>query len=207
MGLILSQAGHADGALLAFDRALVGDPNFPLALWGKGMLLYHAKDDLSGARETLERLLKIVPPGPERGEIQKTIAEISERQNQPSQRAMPGAARAEIRGTVSVDPKLKNKVDSQAVLFVIARSVSNPGGPPLAVKKIARPTFPVSYAITAEDVMMPGVFFSGKVLVSARLDKDGNPMTREPESLTGEYKKNPADVGSRQVDIVIDQTM
>jgi Flp pilus assembly protein TadD len=40
MGLILVRAGHADGALMAFERALSSNPNSPLALWGKGMVLW-----------------------------------------------------------------------------------------------------------------------------------------------------------------------
>ncbi|MCH6546586.1 MAG: cytochrome c-type biogenesis protein CcmH, partial [Deltaproteobacteria bacterium] len=82
MGLILTQAGHTDSALLAFNRALLNDPNFPLALWGKGMLLYRAKEDFSGARQTLGRLLSIMPPGVEKNEIQKTITELSSRQKE-----------------------------------------------------------------------------------------------------------------------------
>jgi tetratricopeptide (TPR) repeat protein len=77
MGLILARANHADGALLAFDRALSANPNFPLALWGKGMVLYHDKEELSLARETLEKLASMLPAGEEREEIEKTIAEIS----------------------------------------------------------------------------------------------------------------------------------
>src|SRR4029077_7962882 len=41
-GFILVQAGHADGALMAFDKALAVAPNLPMALWGKGMTLYQA---------------------------------------------------------------------------------------------------------------------------------------------------------------------
>jgi regulator of sirC expression with transglutaminase-like and TPR domain len=78
MGLILVRAGHADGALMAFERALSSNPNSPLALWGKGMVLYKDKDDLPGARQTLERLLTVLPPGDEKNEIQKTIAEIAQ---------------------------------------------------------------------------------------------------------------------------------
>src|SRR3990172_1326019 len=63
MGLILAQAGHADGALLAFDRALAANPEFPLALWGKGMLLYRGKEDFTGAQQTLQKLVNLMPPG------------------------------------------------------------------------------------------------------------------------------------------------
>ena len=210
MGLILAQAGHADGALLAFDRALSSDPNFPLALWGKGMLLYRAKQDFGGAREMLERLVSIMPPGPEKDEVQRTIGELAERgsgQKERAKKAIAGGTQAQIQGIVSVDPKLKTKIDGQAVLFIIARSPDSGGGPPLAVKKVERPVFPVSYSLGPENVMIPGVPFSGKVIISARLDKDGNPLTREPGNLIGEYKKNPVEIGSQKVDIVIDQAM
>ena len=76
MGFILMQAGHGDGALLAFEKALSRAPNLPMALWGKGMVLYQDKKDFAGARAIFERLLAIVPPGDERNEIAKLLAEI-----------------------------------------------------------------------------------------------------------------------------------
>jgi len=207
MGLILAQAGHAEGALMAFDRALASDPNFPLALWGKGMLLYRAKEHFAEARKVLEKLLTVLPPGEEKNEIQKTVAELAQLASRQKEAPKKGAVLAVIRGIVSIDPKLKTRVDANAALFIIARSANSAGGPPLAVKKVDRPVFPVSYTLGPENVMMPGASFSGKVIISARLDKDGNPMTREPGNLAGEYKKNPAEVGSERVDVVIDQVM
>ena len=53
--------------------------------------------------------------------------------------------------------------------------------------------------------MMQGVPFAGKINITVRLDKDGNPTTRGPGDLTGEYKRNPTKVGAKNVDIVIDQ--
>lgn len=211
MGLILAQAGHADGALLAFDRALSADANFPLALWGKGMLLYRAKEDYSGARETLEKLLSIVPPGEEKKQLQKTVAEIAElssRQRESAKKSKSGSPAPQaqqIRGTISVDPNIQSKWNGQGVLFIIAHPAGSQAGPPLAVKKIEHPVFPLSYSLGSENVMMQGMPFSGKVLLSARLDKDGNPMTKEPGNLMGEYRKNPVEIGSQKVDIVLDQ--
>jgi hypothetical protein len=75
----------------------------------------------------------------------------------------------------------------------------------LAVKKIDRPIFPISYSLGPENVMMQGVPFTGKVTITARLDKDGNPTTRQPGDITGDYIKNPAVVGAKNVDIVLDQ--
>ncbi len=220
MGLILAQAGHADGALMAFDRALAANPKFPLALWGKGMLLYQGKQDFSGARATLQSLLEILPPGEEKKQIQKTLVEINEaskgRKEGPkiakAETAAPQAQPAaqpqaqQIRGTISVDPKLKSKLDGKAVLFIVAYPAGSTGGPPLAVKKIERPVFPLAYTLGPESVMMAGMPFSGKVIVSARLDKDGNAMTKGPGDLTGEHKGS-VEVGSQKVDIVLDRTM
>jgi hypothetical protein len=104
-----------------------------------------------------------------------------------------------------VDPKLKDAVNPQWTLFIIARSAEGGGGPPLAVKKIDRPVFPLAYSLGSENVMMQGRPFSGKVTIIVRLDKDGNATTRDPGDLTGEYKKNPVEVGSKNVDIVLDQ--
>jgi cytochrome c-type biogenesis protein CcmH len=210
MGLILAQTGHADGALMAFDRALSSNPNFPLALWGKGMVLYQTKQDLSGARQTLEKLVSLLPPGDDRNEIQKTlteIAQLSTGQTEGSKIAKTETSQGQIRGTVSLDPKLRAKLDNNAILFVVARSADSPSGPPLAVKRIQRPVFPVSYALRQENVMIAGATLGGKVNVSARLDRDGNPATREPGDLAGQYEKNPIEVGSKKVDIIIDQVI
>ena len=212
MGFILLQAGHADGALMAFERALSQAPNFAMALWGKGLTLYQGKQDYAGAREALEKLLALVPPGEERNEIVKLLAEIPVAGQKPQQAAKaagaasaPPPSSAQISGQISIDPKLKADVDPKATLFIIARPAGAGGGPPLAVKKIDRPTFPLSFSLGAENMMMQGLPFTGKLNITARLDKDGNPTTRGPGDLSGDYKKNPVEVGTNNVDIVLDQ--
>jgi cytochrome c-type biogenesis protein CcmH len=213
MGFILVQAGHADGALMAFDKALAAAPNFPMALWGKGMVLYREQKDYVGAREILEKLLNLMPPSAERNEIAKVLMEIPASGAPKSQAAAPKPAQtaplsqAQIRGTITVDPKLKASIDPNAALFIIARAAGAAVGPPLAVKKIDKPTFPLAYSLSQENVMMQGTPFTGKITVIARLDKDGNPVTRGPGDLTGEYKKNPVEVGAQNVDFVVDQVM
>lgn len=221
LGMILAQAGHAEGAIMAFDKALAAQPDLPMALWGKGMLLYQTKSDPAAARETLQRLAAIMPPGAEKAEVEKAIADLGRMpadakrpaQSAASKPAPTGNAKpaekpvpsgtAKLQGVIEVDPKLKSKVESRAVLFIIARPAG--GGPPIAVKKIARPSFPLAYSLGPEDAMSPDASFSGKVVVSARLDKDGDPMTRGAGDLSGEYKKNPVEIGSAKVEIVLDQ--
>jgi cytochrome c-type biogenesis protein CcmH len=214
MGFILVQAGHADGALMAFDRALAVAPDMPMALWGKGMTLYQSKQDYAAAKPILEKLRRIMPAGEEKAEVEKVLAEMPP----PGQKAAQAPNRAaadpplsgqtsgqQISGTITIDPKLKEAVSPQFALFIIARSAEGGGGPPLAVKKVERPVFPLSYSLGAENVMMQGRPFTGKVTVVARLDKDGNAASRGPGDLTGEYKNNPVEVGAKNVDIVLDQ--
>ena len=212
MGFILIQAGHGDGALMAFDRALSIAPNFPMALWGRGTVLYQDKKDYAGAREIFERLLTIVPPGDERNEIAKVLAEIPASAGEKKQptpptpsASAPQAPSAQITGKITIDPKLKATIDPNASLFIIARPAGAAGGPPLAVKKIDKPVFPLTYSLSQENVMMQGTPFAGKINITVRLDKDGNAVTRGPGDMSGDYKNNPVEVGAKSVDVVIDQ--
>jgi cytochrome c-type biogenesis protein CcmH len=211
MGFILLQAGHGEGALMAFEKALARAPNFPMALWGKGMVLYQDKKDLAGAREIFERLLNLMPPGEERNEVAKVLAEIpataSTSKPTPTAAASATPAGQTISGKITIDAKLKDKIDPQAVLFIIARQAGGAAGPPLAVKKIDSPKFPLDYSLGQDNVMMQGTPFAGKLNITVRLDKDGNPATRGAGDLTGEYKKNPVEVGTKNADIVINQAM
>jgi len=211
MGYILIQAGHGDGALMAFDKALSQAPNFPMALWGKGMVLYQDKKDYAGARQVLEQLLSLIPAGEERNEVVKVLAAIPTTGGAASPAASPGkssaaaSSSAQISGKITIDPKLKASLDPNAALFIIARPADGAAGPPLAVKKIDRPTFPLDYTLSQDNVMMQGMPFTGKINITARLDKDGNPVTRTPGDMTGDYGKNPVEVGTKNVDVVIDQ--
>jgi len=211
MGFILVQAGHGDGALMAFDKALSQAPNFPMALWGKGMVLYQDKKDYAGAREIFQRLLNLVPPGEERNEVVKVLAEIPASGGTPSRPAVTeksattvSSSSGQISGKITIDPKLKANIDPNAALFIIARPAASGGGPPLAVKKIDRPTFPIDYTLSQDNAMM-GMPFTGKINITARLDKDGNPVTRTPGDISGDYKKNPVEVGAKNVDVTLDQ--
>ena len=207
MGMILVQAGHADGAMMAFDRALAQAPNYPMALWGKGMTLYREKKDYDGARVVLQQLLQIIPPGEDRAEIEKIVASFPPSGGDTGQvSAAPSpASRQTISGKITLGPKVKG-MNSKATLFIIARPAGVEAGPPLAVKKIDQPVFPLSYVIGAENVMMQGTPFTGKINLTVRLDNDGNPTTRTPGDLMGHYRE-PVEVGAKNIDIVIDQAL
>lgn len=111
---------------------------------------------------------------------------------------------ATITGLITVAPDLQSHLQSTGTLFIIARKDV---GPPLAVKKIVNPTFPLPYALTDQDVMFPGTPFQGEVTISARLDRDGYAGPAQPGDLEGTTQKTPARVGDRNVDILINRAL
>jgi len=95
----------------------------------------------------------------------------------PAGSAEPGAISGEIRLSEAAQPI------PGAILFVIARTAGARGGPPLAVLRIPDPRFPQVFAIGPENVMIPSLRFEGPIQLSARLDRDGNAMTRDDADL------------------------
>ncbi|MEE3326404.1 MAG: hypothetical protein VX252_03655 [Myxococcota bacterium] len=87
-----------------------------------------------------------------------------------------------------------------SVLFVIARRRGAQGGPPLAVMRIGDPVFPQVFELGQDQVMIPGLRFEGPLAITARLDADGNAMTRDPSD-PATASGYPADPG--QADILL----
>jgi tetratricopeptide (TPR) repeat protein len=74
------------------------------------------------------------------------------------------------------------KPPASAVLFVIVRAAGQTSGPPVAVKRLAGSSFPLTVEVTAADSMM-GQPLPANMRIEARLDSDGNPLTKEPTDL------------------------
>lgn len=68
-----------------------------------------------------------------------------------------------------------------AVLFLIVRPADRTGGPPLAVRRLTPSAFPVDFVVGPGDAMMGGGPFPDRITVEARLDGDGDPLSRGPE--------------------------
>lgn len=107
-----------------------------------------------------------------------------------------------LTGTVQIAPALASKIAPGDVLFVIARRGP---GPPLAVKRIADPAFPVAFRLGPEDRVMGEGQFEGAVSVIARVAKGGAAGPARPGDLEGSYAHNPVTIGGAPIDIVIDR--
>jgi cytochrome c-type biogenesis protein CcmH/NrfG len=84
-----------------------------------------------------------------------------------------------VRVTLDLDASAKQR---SGIVFVIARNAG--GGPPVAVKRIVAGTFPIDVELTSADSMM-GQPLPASFRLEARLDADGDPMTRPPTDPSG----------------------
>src|SRR2546428_5252081 len=75
------------------------------------------------------------------------------------------------------------RLPSSGFIFITARNVGVTSGPPVAVKRLAIGSFPMTVDITSADSMM-GQQLPSRVRIEARVDSDGDPLTKSPEDLS-----------------------
>lgn len=92
-------------------------------------------------------------------------------------------------------------------LFVVVRPAGAPDrGPPLAVLKAGGAGFPQAFRVGQGNVMLPGMTFEGEVDVRARLDADGNVMTKAKGDLRSSQVVKAA-AGQSGLRIVLDERL
>ncbi len=90
------------------------------------------------------------------------------------------------------------------VLFIMARESQgdSKAGRLVAVQRHGKVEFPMRYELSAKDAMVPGVPFKGPFIVYARLDRDGDPMTKGQGDLYGAITR-PLKGGEQDAHIVL----
>jgi hypothetical protein len=120
----------------------------------------------------------------------------------PSLPAAPADAAPLISGTIALDPSIAKTISGKTLIFVIARSGNDGGkkGHPVFAKRLDVTSFPVSFSLSAQDSMM-GQAPPAKVSLEARIDLDGDAMTREPNAPSA--KIDSVAIGSSNVSLVL----
>ena len=149
-------------------------------------------------------LSKIFPAGAAEAESPRAQPGIPPLPREARGGADATAQAAPILGTVSVPDELRGRLPDGAVLFLIARRAG--AGPPLAVQRIGAPRFPLRFAIGPADRMIASIPFEGPLQLSARLDGDGDAMSRKPGDLQGAAAGS-FSPGDRDVSIVLDEIL
>jgi hypothetical protein len=109
-----------------------------------------------------------------------------------------------LRGTLKLGDKVRDKVQAGATLFLAARAFSSGGAPGqvLAVKRLTAGSWPMTFELTGSDVMIAGTSLQGKVVLTARIDQDGEAMTKQPGDIEGQL--GPIDVPNSAVELTLD---
>jgi hypothetical protein len=149
-------------------------------------------------------LSKIFPAGAEQAGTPRPQPGIPPLPRESRGGADASASAAPIEGTVSVPDHLRGSLPDGAVLFLIARRGA--AGPPLAVQRIGAPSLPLRFSIGPADRMIPSIPFEGPLQLSARLDADGDAMSRKPGDLQGTAEGS-FSPGARGVSIVLDEIL
>ncbi len=84
-----------------------------------------------------------------------------------------------VKITLSLAPGAKAPSN---ILYIIVRDAGQTSGPPSAVKRVTVTGFPMTVDVTSADSMMGGSL-PDKMRIEARLDTDGNAMTKEATDL------------------------
>jgi hypothetical protein len=110
-----------------------------------------------------------------------------------------------ISGVIKIDAKVKDKVKPGDTIFLVARRYeegSTAPGTPLAVRKLTVGTWPLPFSVDSRDAMLVGTKLAGKVIVTVRVDKDGDAITKNPGDVTGQSK--PLEPPSKNVVVQLD---
>jgi hypothetical protein len=130
----------------------------------------------------------------------------------PASQPTEGAPRAAVPDTASpfagevrlaegVKPDVVKPTDT---LFIMVRELTPEGKPGrlLAAQRHQPVQLPLKYELGAKDTMVPGTAFVGPFVVQARLDRDGDPMTKGDDDLYAEFG-SPVKGGQQGVDLTL----
>jgi hypothetical protein len=115
----------------------------------------------------------------------------------------PGAS---ITGSIVLSPAVAKARPKGGTLYLVARRISdNPTarGTLIAVRKLPATKFPLPFSLTAADMPFQNGPFDGDLVLTARIDQDGDPLTHEKGDVYGSLPKVP--VGSHDVKLALDQ--
>ena len=206
------------------EDVLKADPDHQRALWLIGISDYQ-QGHYEAAVAAWTRLLPALPPESDIAQSVRTqIADAQQRgglvatpavpavaapsPDTPAAAEKPAATAAGPRLTVrvSLDPKLAERFDPQATLFVFARAVDGPPMP-LAIHRLRAGQLPLSVTLDDSMGMLPTMKLSmfPQVIVGARISTSGDAM---PKSGDLQGLSAPVDVTrSTPIDLVIDGSL
>jgi cytochrome c-type biogenesis protein CcmH len=152
-------------------NALALDANHPKALWLKAS----AEEEAGRYGEAIAAWQRLQGVLPQDSQDAKIVAANLQRDTQmQGADGTGGAAAASISGEVSISSTLSSKATPGATLFIVAKSVDQPGAP-VAVYRGSVSAWPVKFTLDDSSSMLPGRNLSNAkhVTVEARISRSG----------------------------------
>ena len=155
---IIARQPEAAAAML--QRATQSDPNLVDAWVGVAWLNAQA-GDMARAEAAMAEAKRRHP------EMTARLDELMSRLRGPSKEE-------------AVHVTLNYSGQARGTIFIIARAAGVTAGPPAAVKRLPLSAFPITVDLSMADSMM-GQPLPQKMRIEARIDSDGDPLTRDPK--------------------------
>jgi hypothetical protein len=110
-----------------------------------------------------------------------------------------------LSGKIELSPKVRANVKPGDVIYLSVRqSQDGMPGQILAVDRFEAKDLPISFLVDGHKAMVPGTDFKGKVIISARVDKDGDAMTKNPGDVEG---KTVTEIPNKRVVVTLDTVL
>ena len=172
--LVRMSMGQQTEATQMLKSATQADPNL-LDAW-VALAWVHTQDGkLSEAEATMREAIRRRPD--EKARLEQVLAQMKSHQGMDMSASQPAAAGGKsVRITLDLDPAARTRT---GVIYVIGRAAGVAAGPPIAVKRVPAGTFPITFDFSSSDSMM-GQPLPESMRIEARLDSDGDAMTRNP---------------------------
>jgi cytochrome c-type biogenesis protein CcmH len=178
---------------ILIQKALAVDPDNRNGLWLAGTAAAEQGDPAAAVRYWEKLLPQLAQNDQDRMEVKSLIEQAQSQMAAGTETAIAGsesgpapASRPSIRVHVDVAPELRDKVDADATVFVLAKAIN---GPPMPLAVVRRGAGEIPFDVTLDDsgAMAPIAKLSNfkTVNVSARISRSGR-AERESGDLIGE---------------------
>jgi cytochrome c-type biogenesis protein CcmH len=193
--IFTSTDGRIDEASAAMlERAIELEPTQQKGLWLLGISAAQSGDDAFAISYWESLLAQLEPGSPVTQSVQAQVNEAKARLGMeveppaPTPAAAPasvagGGSEAGWQGTavrVIASAAARAAIPPEAVLFVVIRSPGPAVGPPIGVRRIVGPSFPLELTITDQDSMLAErrISLEREVQLQARVSLSGSPAAK-----------------------------
>ncbi|MGB0638172.1 MAG: tetratricopeptide repeat protein [Myxococcota bacterium] len=190
LAILQISVGMNERAKTELEAALEIDPTLSKALLWRGLIELRAEN----REEAVSYLEKALENATSREDRYLATQGLSEARKPP---AVP-----QLKGTISLNTGVSRP--GGGILFIMVRRSADGSGPPVAAVRLDARGIPGAFTVTDRDLMMGGAW-PDQVWIEARVDMDGDPLTKTAADLTAPLM-GPLGPGTEGISLVLDNS-